>query len=123
MNTPHHPRAIFEMRHSLNPQTLTVPATAHHPEHTIHATGLPLNWHVANVDGMVVELNQYLFNWRVTLAHQHTPLLLEGGWCFFDLTWDSFCTAVRGAATFTPATQHAPTGYGKEVVPWTPPTP
>lgn len=115
------PRALFELRHSLNPATLTVPADGIHPEYTVHATGHPLNWAVATTDGMAIELNEYIYNWRLTIAHQHTPLALEGGWCYFGLAWESFCTAVRAAATFTPATQSAPAGYGKEVLSWTPP--
>ncbi|MFE7461613.1 hypothetical protein ACWFMI_23830 [Nocardiopsis terrae] len=115
------PRAVFELRHSLNPPTLTVPADADHPEFTIRATGHPLTWHVATVDGIVIELHQYLFNWRVTLAYQNTPMLLEGGWCYFGLTWESFCSAVRGASEFDPHTQDAPANFSKDVLGWTAP--
>ena len=117
------PRAAFELRNSLNPPTLVVPANDTQPEHTVHATGHPLNWQVAHIEGMVIELNEFLFNWRVTLAYQHTPMLLEGGWCYFGLTWNSFCTAVRGAASFIPSTHDGPADHGKAVLPWTGPKP
>jgi hypothetical protein len=97
---------------------LVVPAHDPHPEIVLAATGTPLVWRVRDERGLRLELTEMLYNWRLTIAHLHTPMSIVGAWCFFGKSWDDFARAARAAHDFDPTTQAAPGGYDKEVLPW-----